>query len=122
MWKVTIKGLLAHKLRFVLTGIAIILGIAFLSGGQSDEAATEQLRAYLASAALSRPEDVAPLVAWLCSPATKGVTGQIFGARGLAVSLWSQPRPVAHVTGWDDASRDTLEPSFVPLESEFDLL
>ena len=32
MWKVTIKGLLAHKLRFVLTGIAVILGIAFLSG------------------------------------------------------------------------------------------
>jgi putative ABC transport system permease protein len=32
MWKVTIKGLLAHKLRFVLTGVAVILGIAFMTG------------------------------------------------------------------------------------------
>ncbi len=32
MWKVTIKGLLAHKLRFVLTALAVILGVAFISG------------------------------------------------------------------------------------------
>src|SRR5580692_73585 len=32
MWKVTIKGLLAHKLRLVLTGIAIVLGVTFISG------------------------------------------------------------------------------------------
>ena len=34
MWKVTIKGLLAHKVRFVLTSLAVILGISFLSGTQ----------------------------------------------------------------------------------------
>ncbi len=32
MWAVTIKGLLAHKLRLVLTAIAIVLGVTFISG------------------------------------------------------------------------------------------
>ncbi len=32
MWKVTRKGILAHKIRFLLTGVAIILGVAFISG------------------------------------------------------------------------------------------
>lgn len=32
MWKVTIKGLLAHKLRLALTAIAIVLGVTFISG------------------------------------------------------------------------------------------
>ncbi len=32
MWKVTIKGILAHKVRFLLTGVAVILGVAFISG------------------------------------------------------------------------------------------
>ncbi|MGO9872860.1 MAG: ABC transporter permease [Acidimicrobiia bacterium] len=32
MWKVTRKGLLAHKLRLVLTAVAIVLGVTFISG------------------------------------------------------------------------------------------
>ena len=32
MWKVTVKGLLAHKLRLALTAIAIVLGVTFISG------------------------------------------------------------------------------------------
>ena len=32
MWKVTRKGLAANKIRFVLTAIAVILGVAFVSG------------------------------------------------------------------------------------------
>jgi putative ABC transport system permease protein len=32
MWKVTIKGLLARKLRLALTAIAIVLGVTFISG------------------------------------------------------------------------------------------
>ena len=32
MWKVTLKGLLAHKLRLALTAIAIVLGVTFISG------------------------------------------------------------------------------------------
>src|ERR1700733_972368 len=32
VWKVTIKGLLAHKLRLVLTALAIVLGVTFIAG------------------------------------------------------------------------------------------
>lgn len=32
MWKVTRKGLRAHKLRFALTALAVLLGVAFMSG------------------------------------------------------------------------------------------
>ncbi|HEX3332892.1 MAG TPA: FtsX-like permease family protein [Acidimicrobiales bacterium] len=32
MWNVTIKGLLAHKLRLALTGLAIVLGVTFIAG------------------------------------------------------------------------------------------
>jgi putative ABC transport system permease protein len=32
MWKATLKGLLAHKLRLVLTALAIVLGVMFVSG------------------------------------------------------------------------------------------
>ena len=32
MLKVTLKGLAAHKLRFVLTAVAVMIGVAFMSG------------------------------------------------------------------------------------------
>ncbi len=32
MWKVTINGLLAHKLRLALTALAIVLGVTFIAG------------------------------------------------------------------------------------------
>ncbi len=32
MWKVTRKGLSGHKLRFLLTALAVVLGVAFISG------------------------------------------------------------------------------------------
>ena len=32
MWRVTLHGMLAHKLRLVLTGLAIVLGVTFVSG------------------------------------------------------------------------------------------
>src|ERR1700689_1029559 len=32
MWKVTLKGLMAHKLRLALTALAIVLGVTFISG------------------------------------------------------------------------------------------
>ncbi len=32
MVKVTIKGILAHKVRFLLTGVAVILGVSFIAG------------------------------------------------------------------------------------------
>ncbi|HEV2767698.1 MAG TPA: SDR family oxidoreductase [Acidimicrobiales bacterium] len=90
---------------------------------------TDELRDYLRHARLATPADIAPFVAWLCSPSAAGVSGQVFGARGAEVSIWSQPRPAAAVvdtSGWDAAgleavARPALEPHLVPLESEFDL-
>jgi putative ABC transport system permease protein len=32
MWRITLKGLLAHKLRLTLTALAIVLGVTFISG------------------------------------------------------------------------------------------
>ena len=32
VFKLTLRGLVAHKLRFLLTGIAVVLGVAFVSG------------------------------------------------------------------------------------------
>ena len=32
MWRVTIKGILAHKLRLALTALAIVLGVTFVTG------------------------------------------------------------------------------------------
>jgi len=101
---------------------------AFTRMTESIPPANERLRDYLRSAPGARPEDVAPLVAWLCSPAAAGVTGQIFGARGAEMTLWSQPRPVMRMVepgGWNaevlTGRRDRLDGQLVPLESEFDL-
>ena len=32
MWGVTLRGLMAHKLRLALTAIAIVLGVTFVTG------------------------------------------------------------------------------------------
>src|SRR5258708_4471234 len=32
MWKVTRRGLASHKLRFLLTALAVVLGVSFISG------------------------------------------------------------------------------------------
>ena len=96
---------------------------------QSIPPLTEQLRRYLEWAPRARPEDVAPVIAWLCGPQAAGITGQVFGVRGAALNVWSQPRPVTEVCerrGWEPASleavaRPELASHFTPLESEFDL-
>lgn len=101
---------------------------AFTRMTESIPPVTDQLRGYLGAAPLATADDVAPLVAWLCSPAATGITGQVFGARGAEISLWSQPRPGVRLmdpAGWDgdglSSARAALEPHLVPLESEFDL-
>jgi NAD(P)-dependent dehydrogenase (short-subunit alcohol dehydrogenase family) len=100
---------------------------AFTRMTESIPPVNDQLRAYLRAAPAARPADVAPLIAWLCSPEA-GVSGQVFGARGAEVTLWSQPRPalsMVETAGWTAdglaAAGPHLEPHLLPLESEFDL-
>ena len=102
---------------------------AFTRMTRSIPPVNEQLRTYLRDAPLATPEDVAPLISWLCSPAASGVSGQILGGRGAEVCIWSQPRPLAGAVDADGWTTDRLiasgwpqlEPHLVPLESEFDL-
>lgn len=102
---------------------------AFTRMTESIPPVTDQLRDYLRSAPQARPQDIAPFVAWLCSPDASGVSGQLFGARGAEITIWSQPRPVdraVRTSGWDihsisELARPTFEQHLTPLESEFDL-
>jgi len=42
----------------------------------------------------TRADQIAPLAVFLASDAADGITGQIFGARGNEMYLYSQPRPI----------------------------
>jgi|SRR5271166_6647034 len=32
MWRITLKGVVAHRLRYALTALAVLLGVAFIAG------------------------------------------------------------------------------------------
>jgi NAD(P)-dependent dehydrogenase (short-subunit alcohol dehydrogenase family) len=90
--------------------------------------ANGQLRAYLRDAPRSKPDHIAPVVAWLCSKAAAGISGQIVGARGAELTVWSQPRPALRLvdtSGWDaaalDAARPQIDDHLLSLQSQFDL-
>ncbi|MDQ3991336.1 MAG: SDR family oxidoreductase, partial [Actinomycetota bacterium] len=43
------------------------------------------------------PENIAPMVAFLCSEASEGITGQVFGVQGGLVQLYQGWTPVAEI-------------------------
>ncbi|MDQ4131921.1 MAG: SDR family NAD(P)-dependent oxidoreductase [Actinomycetota bacterium] len=102
---------------------------AFTRMTESIPPATDQLRRYKDWAVAARADDVGRLIGWLCSQDAAGISGQVFGARGAEVSIWSQPRPAQRLfetAGWDARAlsaraRPAFEPYLTPLESEFDL-
>jgi NAD(P)-dependent dehydrogenase (short-subunit alcohol dehydrogenase family) len=62
-----------------------------------------------------RPQGVAQLAVALCSDACKDISGQIFGARGGEVFVFSQPRPVRSVHkdgGWTAEGLSKVLPKF----------
>lgn len=106
-----------------------VVPFAFTRMTESIPPVTDELRDYLASAPLATPADIGSFIAWLCSAEAAGVSGQVLGARGAEIAVWSQPRPVRHLVetaGWEGPgltrhARPALEPHFTPLESEFEL-
>lgn len=77
----------------------------------------------------TRPDQIAPLAAFLCSDAAAGITGQIFGARGNEVYLYNQPRPIRtlhRADGWTVEKLAAqlpaaLKSSFTPAERTRDV-
>lgn len=75
------------------------------------------------------PDHVATFVAYLCAPAARAVSGQLFGVRGREVFLFSQPRPAARIVredqDWDlgalaAAVEAGLAPDFVELATDLE--
>lgn len=72
------------------------------------------------------PEEAAPLVVWLASDSTAGITGQFVGIDGPKLTVWSLPAleaQIYHHQGWDserldDAARSILEASTVRANRE----
>jgi NAD(P)-dependent dehydrogenase (short-subunit alcohol dehydrogenase family) len=62
------------------------------------------------------PENVAPLVAWLASPESAGITGQVFlvgGGRIAVAEGWRRGPGVDHGARWDPAQLGTVVPDLV---------
>ncbi len=89
--------------------------------------ANDAQAAYKEQALKVPPGPAGTFVAYLCSPAAQGVTGQLFAVRGREVMLFSQPRPVrtaiAKGKDWDldelaTAVDGTMREAFVDLVTD----
>lgn len=68
--------------------------------------ANEAQKSYKERALKIGAHHVANLVTALCSPAGKGITGQLLGVRGREVFLFGQPRPVARIEAGATLAQD----------------
>ena len=90
--------------------------------------ANEAQAEYKARALKVSPDHVAAVVTWLCSPAARHVSGQLFGVRGREIFLFSQPRPIAQLVRdpqWDDTQLATaiegaLQHAFTDLTTDLE--
>ncbi len=85
----------------------------------------EEVKKQVDWAKTTRVEDIAPLVVYLASEASKNISGQIFGVRGKEIYLISQPRiqrSIHNSRGWsvEDISKmlePTMKQLFTPLHT-----
>jgi NAD(P)-dependent dehydrogenase (short-subunit alcohol dehydrogenase family) len=91
--------------------------------------ATEQERTRVEGLKRLRADQVAPLVVYLASDASREVSGQVFAVRGAELVLFSLSRPVLKLHragGWDEpavaeAMAGPMRERFVPLEVTADV-
>jgi NAD(P)-dependent dehydrogenase (short-subunit alcohol dehydrogenase family) len=93
--------------------IASIPGMAeMVDAAERGEALPDLIRKQMG---MGMPEDVAPLLVFLCSDAAKDVTGQCIGLGGDKLSLWSHPQEISAAYrdgGWTaDAIAETWSSS-----------
>ncbi len=73
--------------------IASIPGMAeMVEGAERGEPLPDLIRKQMG---MGMPEDVAPLLVFLCSDAASGITGQCIGLGGDKLSLWSHPQEIS---------------------------
>lgn len=88
---------------------------------ESIKPANEAQAAYKAKALKVPARYVARLVSFLASDAARHISGQLFGARGREVFVFSQPRPVQRVLQTDqDLDLKALEPHFAELITDLE--
>lgn len=95
----------------------------------SIKGATPEQQVYLDRARRAKVEHILPFLTYLASDMPEGITGQVFGARGHEIFLFSQPRPVrviGRAGGWDlesihAAVNASLRSGFETLQTDLEL-
>ena len=64
------------------------------------------------------PEDIAPMVVYLCSDRAKEITGQVYTCVGGRISLWSQPREIRSLIKDGRWSPEEIEANFDKLGTD----
>jgi len=118
-------------LEMVRYGVTVncVAPFAYTRMTDSIKGATPEQQTYLERARRATVEHILPLLTLLLGDDAAEISGQIFGARGDEIFLFSQPRPVCTIGqkgGWTyetvrAAVESRMRPHFVPLQTDLEL-